>query len=65
MVIGFDRSMFSAGQAYTALSRARKLADVAISHLDWDAFIVDEEAIKEYERLEAIWIRHKAVISGN
>ena len=53
--ICLDRSIFSTGQAYTALSRARRMEDISISHLDRAAFIVDQGAVKECERLEAIW----------
>jgi ATP-dependent DNA helicase PIF1 len=51
--ISLDRDIFSVGQAYTALSRAKRLEDVSIDKLDWSAFKVDHEAIKEYKRLEA------------
>ena len=39
---------------YTASSRATTLSglDISIAHLDRDAFIVDQDAIKEYELLE-------------
>src|SRR5271170_5333786 len=37
--VSLDRSVFSAGQAYTALSRAKRMTGVNISHLDRLAFI--------------------------
>jgi ATP-dependent exoDNAse (exonuclease V) alpha subunit len=46
--------IFSEGQAYTALSRARRLVDVHIAALDWSAFKVDQEAVREYQRLEEV-----------
>ena len=50
--VSLDATMFSAGQAYTALSRARRWENVDIVDLTWEAFIVDREALREYERLE-------------
>ena len=54
ITISFDEEMFAAGQAYTALSRAKHSSNVSISSLTRDAFIVDSEAVAEYERLERI-----------
>ena len=60
--ICLDGSIFSAGQAYTALSCARRMEDISISHLDRAAFIVDQAAVKEFERLEAIWKDYKTAM---
>lgn len=50
--INLDDEMFAPGQAYTAMSRAQRWQDVSIASLSWSAFKVDEEAVKEYARLE-------------
>ncbi len=55
--ISIDRDIFSVSQAYTALSRAKRLEDVSIDELDWLAFKVDHKAIKEYE-----WLETKALL---
>lgn len=55
LVVSLDKSLFSCGQAYTALSRGRSLAGLGIVHLDREAFIVDGDAVRECERLERIW----------
>jgi hypothetical protein len=52
--LSLNQNIFSAGQAYTAISRAHRLEDVNIASLDWSAFQVDQEAVQEYERLRAI-----------
>jgi len=52
--VTLDDTMFAPGQAYTALSRCRTWEGVQIVHLNWSAFLVDEEAVKEYERLDLI-----------
>ena len=49
-----DDQIFSAGQAYVALSRCSNWLNVHISFLNPSAFIVDQLMIKEYERLEQI-----------
>src|SRR5947207_11686297 len=54
VTISFDSDMFCAGQAYTALSRARQLQDVSIASLDWSAFKVDQESVEEYVRLKGL-----------
>src|SRR5579859_2692091 len=60
--ICLDRSIFSTGHAYTALSCARRIEDISISHLDRAAFIVDRAAVKECERLEAVWKDYQTVM---
>ncbi len=49
-----DDQMFSAGQAYTALSRCPSWDNVQIAALDRAAFKTDPDVIKEYERLELV-----------
>jgi len=46
--------IFSAGQAYVALSRCPNWSNVHISSLSPSAFITDKSMIQEYERLEQI-----------
>jgi ATP-dependent DNA helicase PIF1 len=60
IAISFDAGMFACGHAYTALSRAKQWEDVDIIELCTDAFKVDVDVIKEYERLQAV---HKAVVN--
>jgi ATP-dependent exoDNAse (exonuclease V) alpha subunit len=50
--INLDDEMLAPGQAYTAISRARRWEDLLIAALSWSAIKVNEEAAKEYERLE-------------
>ena len=54
ITLNLDEDIFSNGQAYTAISRARRLEDVNIASLDWAAFRVDTAAVKEYERLRQV-----------
>ena len=63
IAIALDSSIFGAGQAYTGLSRAKEMSGVHISHLDSSAFIVDQNAVKEYERLQEVW-QHNEVRFG-
>jgi hypothetical protein len=58
-----DGSLFSPGQAYTAISRGRALANVNIIQLDEAAFLVDQEAVIETERLLQIWTNHLAAVN--
>ena len=53
IAISFDESMFSAGHAYTAISRALTWDQVQISTLSPDAFKADHRALEEYNRLES------------
>jgi ATP-dependent exoDNAse (exonuclease V) alpha subunit len=46
--------LFSPGQAYTAVSRCKTWDNIQIIGLHREAFIVDPEVVKEYERLEHI-----------
>lgn len=48
-----NHNIFSDGQAYVGLSRARELEQLFLSHLDFDAIKADPEAIAEYDRLRA------------
>ena len=52
ITVSLDDTFFCEGQAYTALSRAHKWADVSIAAYTRNAFRVDNEAIQEYKRLE-------------
>ena len=52
--LSLDNQMFSAGQAYVALSRCTEWSKVHIASLHPSAFIVDKLMIEEYERLERI-----------
>ena len=58
-----DSSLFSPGQAYTAMSRGRTFVKVHIIHLDPTAFLVDQEAVAECDRLLQIWTKHQATIT--
>ena len=58
ITVSLDASLFSPGQAYTALSRATTLQGLSIMHFDRAAFIVDQEAVRECIRLENIWKRY-------
>ena len=62
ITVALDSSIFSAGQAYTALSRAKTKTGISITHLEKCAFIVDKEAVEECQRLEEIWKRHESSI---
>jgi len=55
--LSLDNQMFSAGQAYVALSRCSDWSKVHIASLHPSAFIVDKSMLKEYERLEEIAAR--------
>ena len=46
--------MFACGQAYVAISRAKRWEDITISSLSLDAFRVDKKVITEYNRLHQI-----------
>jgi ATP-dependent exoDNAse (exonuclease V) alpha subunit len=59
IAIALDGSIFSAGQAYTGLSRAKEIKGGHISHLERSAFIVDQNAVKEYQRLQDVWQRNE------
>jgi len=50
--LALDGSIFSPGQDYVALSRCPAWGNVEISHLDPSAFMVDQDVISEYLRLE-------------
>jgi ATP-dependent exoDNAse (exonuclease V) alpha subunit len=50
--LSLDNQIFSAGQAYVALSRCPSWSNVHIASLSTSAFITDQSMIEEYERLE-------------
>ena len=52
--VSLDDQIFSNGQAYTALSRCPKWEDIRIMALDRNAFMVDQDVISEYNRLETL-----------
>lgn len=58
----FVRRNLKIFSAYTALSRATHINGVQIILLERDAFLVDEEAILEFERLQSIWNKHQASV---
>ena len=62
--LALDGSLFSPGQAYTALSRATTMLGINLTHLDKDAFLVDQEAVAECERLKGVWIKHQSMINS-
>jgi ATP-dependent exoDNAse (exonuclease V) alpha subunit len=51
ITICLNDNVFAVGQAYIALSRARKLKDVWLICLDLKAFKTNPSAITEYTRL--------------
>jgi len=57
VTIALNSNIFSQGQAYVALSCARKLSEIFLSYLDFSGIKADPEAIAEYARLEGITTR--------
>ena len=57
ITVALDNDIFSNGQAYTAISRGRRLKNVNIVSLNWSAFRADFEAIQEYKRLEQLSVK--------
>jgi len=53
-----DSHMFSAGQAYVAISRCPTWDNLNIASLHRDAFITDPNVIKEYSRLQKLAKQH-------
>jgi len=49
-----DETMFACGQAYVAISRAKRWEDITISSFTPHAFRVDKNVITEYNRLRQI-----------
>ena len=47
--VSLDDTIFIPGQVYTALSRGRIWEGVEIIDLNWNAFLINEDAVKEYE----------------
>jgi hypothetical protein len=61
ITVSLDGSLFSSGKAYTsALSRGTSLSGLSIMNLDREAFLVDEDAVRECERLQRIWAEYMA-----
>jgi ATP-dependent exoDNAse (exonuclease V) alpha subunit len=52
--LSLDEQIFSAGQAYVALSRCSSWDHVQIATLNRSAFMTDPDVIAEYERLEGL-----------
>ena len=52
MYLSLDNQIFSAGQAYVALSRCADWSKVHIACLHPSAFITDKSMLEEYKRLE-------------
>ena len=51
-MINIGNKIFAAGQAYTALSRARNLKSVKVIEVSPDSFITRKSVIKFYKKLE-------------
>jgi len=49
-----DETMFACGQAYVAISRAKRWEDITVSSFTPDAFRVDKNVVSEYNRLRQI-----------
>jgi len=49
-----DETIFAPGQAYVAISRAKRWEDIAISSFRPDAFFIDTSTIAEHQRLYTI-----------
>ena len=49
-----DNNLFSAGQAYVAISRCSSWENINIITLHRDAFITDKRIIEEYQRLQLL-----------
>jgi len=47
-----DETIFAPGQAYVAISRAKRWEDIAISSVRPDAFHTDRSVIIEHQRLQ-------------
>ena len=50
--------MFTCGQAYVAISRARRWQDISIISFPADAFRTNTDVVREYERLQHIANKH-------
>jgi ATP-dependent exoDNAse (exonuclease V) alpha subunit len=53
-----DETMFTCGQAYVAISRAKCWEDISIMSFRADAFRVNFTVVREYERLKSIAEKH-------
>jgi ATP-dependent exoDNAse (exonuclease V) alpha subunit len=60
IAVSFDAGMFACDHTYTTLSRARRWEDVDIIKLYTDAFKVDVDVVKEYERFQTM---HNTIIN--
>jgi ATP-dependent exoDNAse (exonuclease V) alpha subunit len=54
ITLALNKNIFSQGQAYVGLSRARTLDQVFLTQLDFDAIKADPEAVAEYDRLRTM-----------
>jgi ATP-dependent exoDNAse (exonuclease V) alpha subunit len=52
--IALDHETFAPGQAYVALSRAPSWSAISILHLSRDAFKIDQQMLREYDRLHQV-----------
>jgi len=54
VTLTLDNNIFSAGQAYAAISRCSTWESLNIISLHKDAFITDERIVEEYQRLQLL-----------
>ena len=54
ITVCLNDDVFAIGQAYVALSRARKLKDIWLIYLNLKAFKTDPSVITEYIRLREV-----------
>jgi ATP-dependent exoDNAse (exonuclease V) alpha subunit len=55
VTLSLDESIFTKGQAYTAMSQTPSWDKLQISSFDISSIKADQHAIKEYKRLQKIY----------
>ena len=50
--IDIGKNIFASGQAYTAISRAKKLENIKITDISQNSFILNNEVLKFYSRID-------------